>query len=97
VLEIIANTAAYFQVACKRVIDIIPMCIENGCLMMLSRALGDKLEKELGLLSEDADRICTAFIVEESDAKERRENLTSMKATILEGLKIIDELTTVRA
>ena len=97
VLEIVVNTAAYFRVACKRVIDIVPMCIENRFLLMLSRALRDNLENDLGLLSEDAAEICARFIVEEPDANERRENLTSMKATILEGLKIIGELTTVRA
>jgi len=97
VLEIVTNTAAYFQVACKRVIDIVPMCIENRFLMMLSRALGDKLEKDLGLLSEDAAKICAGFIVEEPDAQERWEKLAIMKATISEGLKITGELTAVRA
>ena len=45
VLDIVANTAAYFQVACKRVIDIVPMCIENRFLMMLSRAWETNLKR----------------------------------------------------
>jgi len=97
VLEIVANTAAYFRVACKRVIDIVPMCIENQFLLMFSRVLQDNLENDLGLLSDDAAEIYARFTVEEPDAHEKRENLTSMKATISEGLKIIRELTSVRA
>jgi Dynamin GTPase effector domain len=97
VLEIVANTAAYFRVACKRVIDIVPMCIENEFLLMFSRVLEDNLEKDLGLLSDDAAEICNRFTAEEPDANERRENLASTKATISEGLKIIGELTTARA
>ena len=96
-LEIVARTAAYFRVACKRVIDIVPMCIENRFLMRFSRALRDNLENDLGLFSDNAAEICARFTVEEPDAHERREDLSRMKTKILEGLKIMDDLRVPRA
>ena len=96
VLDIVVYTAAYFRVACKRVIDVVPMCIENRFLLMFAKALRDKLEDDMGLLNDNAAEVCARFTVEDPDTNEKRENLTRMKATLLEGLKIIGEVSCVR-
>ena len=93
VLDIVAYTAAYFRVACKRVIDLVPMCIENQYLSNFATVLKDNLEFDLGVFSDGGAKICAEFTEEELDARKRRAELNKMKSTILDGLKIIGELT----
>ena len=93
-LEIVANTAAYFRVACKRVIDVVPMCIENNFFSRFAETLRESLANNLGVLTDSAGEICARFTVEEPDAEKNRERLTRMKTTILEGLKIIKQAAT---
>jgi hypothetical protein len=50
-LEIVAESAAYFHVAYKRIIDVIPMYIENIFLIGLGVELRNELDKKLGLCS----------------------------------------------
>jgi Dynamin GTPase effector domain len=92
-LDIVTYAAAYFRVACKRVIDLVPMCIENQYLSNFGMALKDNLEIDLGVFSEDSREICARLTVEEPDARKRRADLNRLKSTILDGLKIMGELT----
>jgi hypothetical protein len=91
-LDIMSYTGAYFRVAYKRIIDIVPMCIENQYILRFWDALRDDLEVQLGLVGDRAAENYARFAVEEPDLQENRERLVNMKAILSEGLKIIAEL-----
>jgi hypothetical protein len=50
----LATTAAYFRVTYKRVIDIVPTCIEHQYLAPFWTAMRSKLDDELELLGDKA-------------------------------------------
>ena len=91
-LDIMSYTVAYFRVAYKRIIDIVPMCIENLYILKFWKALRDGLEVKLGLYGDKAAENYARFAAEESDSQEKREKLVEMKAKLSEGLEIIAEL-----
>jgi hypothetical protein len=91
-LIIVADTAAYFRVAYKRVIDIVPMCIEHQYLAPFWTALRSNLDYEMELLGDKAAEKYKRYSREEPDLQENRNRLVRMKATLSEGLQIIGEL-----
>ena len=90
-LDIMSYTAAYFRVAYKRIIDIVPMCIENLYILRFWEALRD-LEMKMGLYGDKAAENYAKFAAEEPDSQEKREKLVEMKAKLSEGLEVIAEL-----
>jgi len=91
-LDIMSYTAAYFRVAYKRVIDIVPMSIENLYILRFWKALRDDLEVKIGLVGDKAAENYSRFAVEEPDSQEKRERLVNMKMILWEGQTIIAEL-----
>lgn len=91
-LVVISATAAYFYVSFKRVIDIIPMCIENEFLIAFTRELREKLLENLGLTEDDGVERCKKFAVPEPYLRERKEALMKMKETLDKASEIMKEI-----
>ena len=87
VLRLLSTLLHIFEWLSIEIIDVIPMCIANQFLSMLSKALRHNLEADLGLLNDDAAKIWAMYAVEEPDTDERGKTLTRMKVIILESLK----------
>jgi hypothetical protein len=92
-MDIISGAGAYFQVAYKRIIDVIPMCIENEFLVGLGVALRDALERKLGLVATSHDKIeanCEKYVAENGAIKEKRRKLEETKRILTDALNIIE-------
>jgi len=89
-LQLIAGSGAYFQVAFKRIIDVIPMCIENQFLVGLGLKLDEALVKELGLMARSRQEIeskCQMYVAEDTAVTERRRKLKETERILKEALK----------
>ncbi|KAI0758724.1 P-loop containing nucleoside triphosphate hydrolase protein [Fomes fomentarius] len=64
-LEIMAEVRAYFQVSYKRVIDYVPLSIDNHFLYAFAEGLQAVLFEKLGLGSPNADAKCASYVAEE--------------------------------
>jgi hypothetical protein len=80
-LDLISCVLAYVQVALRRVVDIVPMLIEEH----LQTRLGDKIDEQLRatfLECEDRDAKCSAYLEHDPSVVAKREEL-SRKMEIL--------------
>ncbi|KAI1791422.1 P-loop containing nucleoside triphosphate hydrolase protein [Ganoderma leucocontextum] len=78
-LELMAEVRAYFQVAYKRIIDYIPLSIDQHFLYAFSQALQAVLFDKLGLGSPNSETRCAAYIAEEPGVVALRSELLSKK------------------
>ncbi|KAI0696227.1 P-loop containing nucleoside triphosphate hydrolase protein [Cerioporus squamosus] len=78
-LELMAEVRAYFYVAYKRVIDYIPLSIDQHFLYTLAEGLQPVLLDKLGVGSSTADARCTSYIAEEPGVVSLRSELLSKK------------------
>ncbi|KAJ7064090.1 P-loop containing nucleoside triphosphate hydrolase protein [Mycena amicta] len=74
-LHIMADVRAYFQVAYKRVADIIPLAIDHELVRGIARGLLPVLYSGLGVGGADGVRICRELAQEDSDVAATREEL----------------------
>ncbi|KAI0746433.1 P-loop containing nucleoside triphosphate hydrolase protein [Daedaleopsis nitida] len=78
-LELMAEVRAYFDVAYKRVIDYVPLAIDESYLYTFARTLQEVLYEKLGLGSAHANARCSAYIAESPQVAAAREELTTKK------------------
>ncbi|TFK84004.1 hypothetical protein K466DRAFT_239334 [Polyporus arcularius HHB13444] len=78
-LELMAEVRAYFYVAYKRVIDYIPLSIDQHFLYTLAEGLQPVLLEKLGVGTSTADARCASYIAEEPGVVTLRSELLSKK------------------
>ena len=91
-LGIAADIAAYYRVAVKRAIDIVPMCIENEFLVAFGEELRRTLEQRLGLIGDSATETCAKYAVEDIDTQESRARLIEMRDTLILAKETLNEI-----
>ncbi|KAM5536973.1 hypothetical protein V8D89_009302 [Ganoderma adspersum] len=85
-LELMAEVRAYFQVAYKRIIDYVPLSIDQHFLYAFAQGLQAVLFDKLGLGSTNAETRCAAYIAEDPAVVALRAELLS-KRKQLESLQ----------
>ncbi|KAI0673304.1 P-loop containing nucleoside triphosphate hydrolase protein [Trametes maxima] len=78
-LEVMAEVRAYFQVSYKRIIDYVPLAIDEDLLYALAGKLQSVLIEKLGLGSAKADARCAAYIAEDPHVVSLRAELMAKK------------------
>ncbi|PIL25642.1 transporter [Ganoderma sinense ZZ0214-1] len=78
-LELMAEVRAYFHVAYKRIIDYVPLSIDQHFLYAFSQGLQAVLFDKLGLGSANAETRCAAYIAEDPAVVALRSELLSKK------------------
>ncbi|KAI0650980.1 P-loop containing nucleoside triphosphate hydrolase protein [Trametes meyenii] len=78
-LEVMAEVRAYFQVSYKRVIDYVPLAIDEDLLYALAGKLQSVLIEKLGLGSAKADARCVVYIAEDPHVVSLRAELMAKK------------------
>ena len=91
-LQLMSGAAAYFKIAWKRIVDIVPMCIENEFLVTFAVELREKLVENLGLIGDAGMEKCKEYAVEEPSLKEMKDSLMKMKDTLDMATKIMAEI-----
>ncbi|KIP02343.1 hypothetical protein PHLGIDRAFT_298819 [Phlebiopsis gigantea 11061_1 CR5-6] len=78
-LIVMAETAAYFRVAYKRVIDNIPRIIDHGFMRAVARDLHGVLVTGLGLSTEKATEQAAFYLAEDMQVRADRKSLQQRK------------------
>ena len=86
---VIAEVLAYYEVSYKRVIDVIPMLIENEFLHKFSVQLTAQLAKNLELTGDMGLERCEKYVVEDDDMQNLRKTLQNKKDVLEEATKIL--------
>ncbi|KAI0696226.1 P-loop containing nucleoside triphosphate hydrolase protein [Cerioporus squamosus] len=79
VLELMAEVRAYFEIASKRIIDLVMFAIDQHFLYEFSAALHRVLYEKLGLHEPNARERCERYLVEEPNVVARRNELLGRK------------------
>ena len=88
-LNVISEVLAYFEIASKRIIDVMPMIFEtrfaNDFAVEIRKVLRSKVELvgDLGLEN------CGRYVVDEPDVQLKREDLNRKKAILSNALQIV--------
>jgi len=88
-LTLISGAASYFQIAWKRIFDIVPLCIENEFLVAFTLGLREKLREDLGVTEDSGREKCKKYAVEEPSVKEKKDSLLKMKETLEKAVEIV--------
>jgi hypothetical protein len=91
-LTLISGAASYFQIAWKRIFDLVPLCIENEFLVAFTLELREKLREDLGVTEDSGREKCKKYAVEEPSAKEKKDSLLKMKETLDKAVEIVRDL-----
>ncbi|KAI0088919.1 P-loop containing nucleoside triphosphate hydrolase protein [Irpex rosettiformis] len=81
-LIVMAETAAYFHVAYKRIIDNIPRIIDHDFLKSIASEMQKTLMSGLGLAGDDGFQIASRYLAEDDDMAVRRKDLKNKKERI---------------
>ncbi|KAH9007591.1 P-loop containing nucleoside triphosphate hydrolase protein [Lactarius deliciosus] len=91
-ITIMADVRAYFQVAYKRFVDNIPMCIDRTLLRGVTVGLEDALFDGLGINGPGGYERCRKLLSEPGDVVERRSELEKRRQRLLLARKELTEL-----
>uniref|UniRef100_A0A0W0FU61 P-loop containing nucleoside triphosphate hydrolase protein n=1 Tax=Moniliophthora roreri TaxID=221103 RepID=A0A0W0FU61_MONRR len=91
-LKIMAEVRAYFQVAYKRFVDMVPLTIDYELIRGLDRDILTTLLSGLRIHSEDGPRICREFAHESPQLAGRREELSKKMERLLSASQELSKL-----
>ena len=88
-LLVISEVLAYFKVAFKRMIDAIPMRIEQHFILGFCKLMEDGLIGDLGLVGEGGLKKCETWAADNPEIKAQRENLLRQKEILVRADEIL--------
>ncbi|KAL4066187.1 P-loop containing nucleoside triphosphate hydrolase protein [Scleroderma citrinum] len=91
-ITIMASVRAYFQVAYKRFVDIIPMAIDYELIRGLERGLDQALRDGLQLTGTDAHERCAALLREPASVAMKRQEVLKKLERLREARKELRKL-----
>ena len=86
--HVISGALAYFQVASQRMIDVIPMRIEQHLIYDFAESV-KKLDEILGLVGEGGEKRCKEFMVEDPKVHIERKELQEQKDILVKASEIL--------
>lgn len=90
-LGLISEVCAYFEIASKRISDIMPMVFE----VQFARGFGDELKGvlmlDLKLVGDSGSENCTKYTRDNEEVREKREELEEDRGILSEALKILSQ------
>lgn len=88
-LKVISDVMAYFKIASRRIIDIMPMIFEFVFVRNFGKELVKVMSYNLGLVGNEGVDNCTKYTQDDEDVHRRRMKLAEEKKILLEALKIL--------
>lgn len=88
-LTVISDVWAYFDIASKRIIDIMPMLFEVVFARDLGRELQNDLTSDLKLVGRQGVQNCESYARDDEDVHQRRMKLTEDRKILLKALEIL--------
>ena len=88
-LTVISMVWAYFRIASKRIMDIVPMIIEVVFARHFGRELSKVLVLDLDLVGNEGVENCARYTKDADDVDQKRTKLSRDKSTLLAALEIL--------
>ncbi|KAJ7593810.1 P-loop containing nucleoside triphosphate hydrolase protein [Mycena floridula] len=82
-IHVMAEVRGYFQVAYKRIIDIVPSAIDYKFVRCVSAELQSFLIKKFALGTAEANEKCQTYLIEDPDLVDRRNELLAKQKRLL--------------
>ncbi|TFY75946.1 hypothetical protein EWM64_g8066 [Hericium alpestre] len=89
-LQVMAEVRAFFQVSYKRIIDCVPMHIDNKFVKGILQDLHPFLVNKMGLVGRGATERCARYLAEDPDVVAQREEVVARKKTLQNVKKELD-------
>jgi hypothetical protein len=90
-LTVISEVLAYFEIASKRIIDVMPMLFETRLAVNFEEDIRKTLAAKLGLVGEFGLENCLRYAVDEPDIRSKREDLNRQKEILSNAFAIISQ------
>ena len=88
-LFVVSGILAYFEISSKRIIDIIPMIVENAFICQFATELRKVLTSGLGFLGEFGYETCAKYGKDEPEIKSKRQDFERKSEILSEALSIL--------
>jgi len=92
-IALAATVSAYFQVAAERVIDVVPMIIENELVRTFSDILFEQLEGNLDVIGPNGAKKCADYITEDPATRRERQELQRRIRILMEAKEKLRNMT----
>jgi hypothetical protein len=83
---------AYSHLAAQRVIDNIPMILENELVRKFSHVLSEGLDEKLEIVGPNSAERCARFLAEDDTMRQTRQDLKRKRRILTEAKKLLGEL-----
>jgi hypothetical protein len=90
-LTVIAEVLVYYEVASRRVFDVIPMIIEHQFLVGFSNTLWDTLLDELGFNGKNGRDKCRCYAVDNPEITNARKELEGNLTILVQAIDILNQ------
>ena len=91
-LNVVSGALAYFEIACQRVIDSVPMRIEEHLVYDFSKSVEEKLDDTVGLVGEGGAERCAAWVKDDPKIEFKRDNLAQQKEILVKAIEILGSI-----
>lgn len=88
-LDVISGALAYFEIASQRMIDIVPMRIEQHLVYDFSKSVQEKLEDTLRLTGNGGEERCAVLAVDNPDIELKRNSLHKQREILVKADEIL--------
>jgi hypothetical protein len=90
-LNVISEVLAYFEIASKRIVDVMPMIFESRLAHNFEEDIRKTLASKLGLVGEFGLDNCLRYVVDEPDIRSKREDLNRQKEILSRAFAIVPQ------
>lgn len=91
-LVVISGVLAYFEISSNRIIDIIPMIVENAFTYQFATELRNVLTSGLGFLGEFGYETCAKYGKDEPEIQIKRQDFERKSEILSDALSILSEI-----
>jgi hypothetical protein len=89
--DVISGALAYFQIASQRMIDFVPMRIEQHLIYDFSKSV-EKLDEVLELVGEGGEKKCAELVKEDPKIADERASLQGRKEILAKASEILSSI-----
>jgi hypothetical protein len=90
-LKVVSEILAYFEIASKRIVDIMPMIFETRLPHDFEEDIRKALISKLGLVGECGLENCARYVVDEPGIRSKREVLNREKGILSKAFAIVSQ------
>ena len=91
-LLVVSGALAYFEIACQRMTDAVPMRIEQHLIYEFAQCVEKTFDDALGLVGNGGEEKCAEWVKDEPKIEFERENLRQQNEILENASKILRDI-----